>query len=52
MQCVLQFISKILANRLKHVINKLVGTEQNEYLSGRSAYDNVIATHTGSCSFD
>lgn len=37
-------ISKILANCLKHVIDKPVGQEQNGFLSGHSAYDNIIVT--------
>lgn len=45
-------ISKILANCLKHVIDKPVGQEQNGFLSGHSAYDNIIVTQEVIQSFE
>lgn len=36
-------ISKILTNRLKYVIHKLVGPEQNGFIPERGASNNIIA---------
>lgn len=36
-------IAKILANRLKFVIHSLVGPEENGFLLGCGAYDNIIS---------
>ena len=38
-----KIISKILTNRLKPVIHKLIGPEQNGFLAGKSTFDNIIA---------
>lgn len=38
-----KLISKILAERLKKVLPKLIGNEQTIFLAGRSTFDNIIA---------
>lgn len=38
-----KIVTKILANRLRSVILKIVGPEQNGFLPGRGTYDNIIA---------
>lgn len=37
-----KIISKILTNRLKLVMHKLVGKEQSAFLAGKSSFDNFI----------
>lgn len=38
-----KIVSKILSNRLKNMIHKLVGMEQCGFLAGRSTFYNIIA---------
>lgn len=38
-----KIITKILANRLKSIIHKIVGTEQNGFIPMHGAFDNIIA---------
>ncbi|XP_039116442.1 uncharacterized protein LOC120251854 [Dioscorea cayenensis subsp. rotundata] len=40
-----KLISKILAERLKVILPKLIGIEQSGFLEGRSTFDNIIAVH-------
>ncbi|XP_042488561.1 uncharacterized protein LOC122068744 [Macadamia integrifolia] len=37
-----QFIAKLLANRLKLVLHKLVGINQSAFTEGRQIYDNIL----------
>lgn len=37
-----KIITKMLANRLKRVIHKLIGPEQSGFIPGRGAFDNII----------
>lgn len=42
--CCYKVIAKTLANRLRLVIPNMVGIKQNGFISGRGAYDNIIAS--------
>lgn len=38
-----KIISKMLTNRLKQVIFKIMGNEHSAFLTGKSSFDNIIA---------
>lgn len=38
-----KIIAKLLTNRLKRIIHKIVGKEQSAFLAGKSCFDNIIA---------
>jgi len=40
--CVYKMIAKILANRLKRVLNKIIDINQSTFLSGRGLLDSVL----------
>lgn len=40
-----KIVSKILTDRLKSVMYKLIGPEQNVFLTSKSTFDNIIEVH-------
>lgn len=38
-------ISKILANRLKHVLPKIISPLQGVFIQGRDIHDNILVAH-------
>jgi hypothetical protein len=39
---VYKIISKVLANRLKHVLEKIISKSQNAFIQGRQILDSVL----------
>lgn len=40
-----KIVTKIIANRLKSVLPKLIGREQVRFISDQCSFDNIIAMH-------
>lgn len=38
-----KLVTKILTNRLKTIMHKIIRPEQNDFLLGKSSFDNIIA---------
>lgn len=37
-----KILSKILANRIKHLLNELINQSQSSFLAGRNIHDNIL----------